>query len=247
LHLFGSGTQKIVEGLEQRFPNARIQRFDRDSTRSRGSISRILSSFAKKEIDILVGTQMLAKGHDFPDVTLVGIAGADASIGIPDFRSSERLFQLLTQVAGRSGRGQERGQVVLQTFHPDHYAIKCAMSQSYEGFYEKEIRFRRLMNYPPFVSLANVVFAGKESAKTVAEAREFAKFLLATKTEKMKTIGPAIAPLARISGLNRFQILIKSPSRKELRDCVRAAIRHYEQKQKRHSQFSVDIDPDSIA
>ncbi len=247
LHLFGSGTEKIVEGLEKRFPEARIQRFDRDTTRKRGSISRILSNFAKKEIDILVGTQMLAKGHDFPDVTLVGVAGADASIGIPDFRSSEKLFQLLTQVAGRSGRGRDRGQVILQTFHPDHYAIRCAMNQSYEGFYEKEIRFRRLMNYPPYVSLANIVFSGKDPRATLEEAREFAKLLLAMKTETMRTIGPAIAPIAKISGLNRFQILVKSASRKELRHCIREALRHYEQNPKRHSQYSIDIDPDSIA
>lgn len=246
LHLFGSGTEKIAEALQKRFPDARIERFDRDTTRKRGSISRILLEFAKKEIDILVGTQMLAKGHDFPDVTLVGVVGADSSIGIPDFRSSERLFQLLTQVAGRSGRGRDRGFVVLQTFHPDHYSIRCAISQSYEGFYEKEIRFRRLMQYSPFVSLANIVFSGKESRKTLDEAREFAKYLLATKTESMRTLGPAIAAIARIAGLHRFQILVKSPSRKDLRQSIRDSIKHYDQKGKRLSQYSVDIDPDSI-
>jgi primosomal protein N' (replication factor Y) (superfamily II helicase) len=246
LHLFGSGTEKIAEALQVHFPEARIERFDRDTTRKRGSISRILSEFAKKEIDILVGTQMLAKGHDFPDVTLVGVVGADSSIGIPDFRSSERLFQLLTQVAGRSGRGRDRGLVILQTFHPDHYAIRCAISQSYEGFYEKEIRFRRLMQYPPYVSLANLVFSGKDPRKTLDEAREFAKLLLAMKSESMRTLGPAIATIARIAGLHRFQILVKSPARKDLRHAIREAIKHYEKKGKRHSQHSIDIDPDSI-
>lgn len=247
LHLFGIGTEKVVEALKHRFPDARIERFDRDTTRARGSIARILTRFAMKEIDILVGTQMLAKGHDFPNVTLVGIVGADTAIGIPDFRSSERLFQLITQVAGRSGRGAEPGQVVLQTFHPDHYAIRCSMEHSYSCFYEKEIRFRRLMQYPPYVSLANIIFAGKDPRKTVEEAREFAKLVLALKTDSMKSLGPAVAAMSRIAGLHRFQILVKSPSRKDLHQCLRGAIEHYEKVSKRHSQYSVDVDPFSIA
>ncbi|HSP06545.1 MAG TPA: primosomal protein N' [Acidobacteriota bacterium] len=246
LHLFGVGTEKVGEALKLRFPDARIERFDRDTTRTRGSIARILTRFAMKEIDILVGTQMLAKGHDFPNVTLVGIVSADTAIGIPDFRSSERLFQLITQVAGRSGRGAEPGQVVLQTFHPDHYAIRCAMEHSYPCFYEKEIRFRRLMQYPPYVSLANIIFAGKDARKTVEEAREFAKLVLAMKTETMKSLGPAMAAMARIAGLHRFQILVKSPSRKDLHACLRGAMEHYEKGGKRHSQYSVDVDPFSI-
>lgn len=246
LHLFGIGTEKIVEALKTHFPEARIERFDRDTTRARGSIARILTRFAMKQIDILVGTQMLAKGHDFPNVTLVGIVGADSAIGIPDFRSSERLFQLITQVAGRSGRGAEPGQVVLQTFHPDHYAIRCAMEHSYACFYEKEIRFRRLMQYPPYVALANVIFSGKDPRKTVEEAREFAKFVLAMKTETMKSLGPAVAAIARISGLHRYQILVKSHSRKDLHNCLRAAMEHYDKSGKRHSQYSVDVDPYSI-
>jgi primosomal protein N' (replication factor Y) len=246
LNLSGIGTERIVESLKKSYPSARIERFDRDATRKKGSIVSILTRFALKEIDILVGTQMLAKGHDFPDVTLVGVVSADSSIGIPDFRASERLFQLLTQVAGRSGRGNEPGLVVLQTYHPDHYAIQCAIQHSYEGFYEKEIRFRRLMQYPPFQALANVVFSGKDSKKVLEEAREMGKLILAFKTEPMKMLGPAIAPLARLSGLYRFQILLKSPVRKDLRECLRSAIQHFRKKEKTHSQVSVDIDPYSI-
>lgn len=247
LHLFGIGTEKIVENLAKRYPSARIERFDRDTTRARGSIARILTRFAAKQTDILVGTQMLAKGHDFPNVTLVGIVGADSAIGIPDFRSSERLFQLITQVAGRSGRGSEPGQVALQTFHPDHYAIRCSMEHSYSCFYEKEIKFRRFMQYPPYVALANVIFSGKDPQKTVNEARDFAKYVLATKTETMKSLGPAAAAMARISGLYRYQILIKSRSRKELHSCLLASVNHYAAASaKRHAQYSIDIDPYSI-
>lgn len=244
--LFGVGTEKIAEMAAERFPSARIERFDRDATQKKGSLVRILTRFAMREIDILIGTQMLAKGHDFPDITLVGVVGADSSIGIPDFRAAEKLFQLLTQVAGRSGRGHRRGTVILQTFHPDHYAIRCALNQSYEQFYEMEIRFRKLMQYPPFVSLANIVFSGKDSSKTLDEAREFAKLILAFKTESMKMLGPAIAPLAKLGGLFRFQILVKSPSRKSLRECLTSASNHYAQKGKRHAQFSIDIDPYSV-
>ena len=246
LNLTGVGSEKVVESLKTSYPSARIERFDRDATRKKGSILNILTRFALKEIDILVGTQMLAKGHDFPDVTLVGVVSADSSIGIPDFRASERLFQLLTQVAGRSGRGQEPGLVVLQTFHPDHYAIQSAIQQSYEGFYEKEIRFRRLMQYPPFQSLANIVFSGKDPNAVLEEAREFGKLVLAFKTEPMKMLGPAIAPIAKLSGMYRFQILLKSPSRKDLRECLRSAMDRFQQSEKRASQISLDIDPYSI-
>lgn len=245
LHLFGVGTEKIAERLRHLFPKAKIERFDRDVTRSRGSIAKILGRFAAKEIDILVGTQMLAKGHDFPGITLVGVIGADSAIGIPDFRSSERLYQLITQVSGRSGRGIEPGQVLLQTFHPDHYAIRCSIEQSYAGFYEKESRFRRLMQYPPYMSLANIILSGKVPAQVVAEAREFAKFILAFKTQTMRMLGPAVAPIARLSGLHRFQILVKSPSRKSLRECLQSALSHFQQ-QRRRSQVSIDIDPYSI-
>jgi primosomal protein N' (replication factor Y) (superfamily II helicase) len=246
LHLFGVGTEKLVESLKLLFPVARIERFDRDSTRKSGSIAKILTKFAMHEIDMLVGTQMLAKGHDFPRITLVGVIGADSGIGIPDFRASERLYQLITQVAGRSGRGTAPGTVLLQTFHPDHYAVRSAMEQSYQEFYEKEIRFRRVMQFPPYISLANIIFSGKNSSLVLEEARQFGKYLLVFKNESMKLIGPAIAPLARLRGMNRFQILIKSAARKPLRDTLRAALREYEKHPKRQSQIAIDIDPYSL-
>jgi primosomal protein N' (replication factor Y) len=154
---------------------------------------------------------------------------------------------LITQVAGRSGRGSEPGLVVLQTFHPDHYAVRSAMEQSYQGFYEKEIRFRRLMQFPPYISLANIIFSGKNGSLVLEEARQFGKYILAFKTDSMKLIGPAIAPLARLRGLSRFQMLLKSAARKPLRDTLRAALREFETHPKRQSQIAIDIDPYSLA
>ncbi len=246
LHLFGVGTEKLAESLKRFFKDARIERLDRDSTRKSGSIAKILTRFALHEIDILVGTQMIAKGHDFPRITLVGVIGADSGIGIPDFRASERLYQLITQVSGRSGRGSEPGFVVLQTFNPDHYAVRSAMEQSYREFYEKEIRFRRVMQFPPYLAMANIIFSGKNAAITLEESRQFAKYLLVFKTETMKLTGPAIAPIARLRGLNRFQILLKSSTRKHLRDSLRAALQEYEKHPKRESQIMIDIDPYSL-
>ncbi|MCI0602392.1 primosomal protein N' [bacterium] len=246
LHLFGVGTEKLVESLKRFFREAKIERMDRDSTRKAGSIANILTRFALHEIDILVGTQMIAKGHDFPGITLVGVIGADSGIGIPDFRASERLYQLITQVSGRSGRGHEPGLVVLQTFHPDHYAVRSAMDQSYQEFYEKEIRFRRVMQFPPYVAMANIIFSGKNGPAALEEARQFAKYLLVFKNDSMKLTGPAIAPIARLKGLNRFQILLKSAARKPLRDCLRAALGEYEKHPKRQSQVMIDIDPYSL-
>ncbi len=247
LHLFGVGTEKITESLKNIFPNAKIERFDRDSTRQTGSIARILTRFALQEIDILVGTQMLAKGHDFPAVTLVGVIGADSGIGIPDFRASERLFQLITQVSGRSGRGNDTGLVIPQTFHPDHYALKSALDHHYQSFYEKEIRFRRAMQFPPIVSMANVIVSGRDEKKTLEEARSFAKFMLACKNETMKLIGPAIAPMARLKTFYRFQILLKSPTRKGIRECLTSAIQHSRKSAAGKSRITMDMDPYSLA
>lgn len=247
LHLYGVGTEKVAEILRNRFPSARLERLDRDSTRKRGSIAAILSRFGRKETDILVGTQMLAKGHDFPGITLVGIVGADSAIGIPDFRASERLFQLITQVSGRSGRGKNPGRVILQTFYPDHYAIQSSIHQNYQVFYDKEIRFRRFMMFPPYMMLASITFAGKDGKKTLEEARKFAKLILAFKKDDMKLIGPAIAPLSKLSGKYRFQLLLKSPSRASLHLCLEEATGHYQAGTSRHSTFSIDVDPYSLA
>src|SRR5918996_5160414 len=151
----GFGTEKIEQQLRERFPRARIGRVDRDSVRRKGALTSLLSRFAAGDIDVLVGTQMIAKGHDFPRVTLVGVISADVGLGLAGFRAGERTFQLLTQVAGRAGRGEQLGEAIVQTLYPDHYSIRLACRQDYPAFYEKEIAFRRGMRYPPAVALVN--------------------------------------------------------------------------------------------
>ena len=157
VYFFGEGSEHLEERLRKEFPAARIARLDRDTTRTKRQYQQTLGAFAGGALDILVGTQMLAKGHDFHRVTLVGVVSADGLLHMPDFRAAERTFQLLTQVAGRAGRGELHGRVLIQTFFPEHYAIQDAVKQDYLAFYEREMNFRRTMAYPPFTSLANVI------------------------------------------------------------------------------------------
>ena len=169
-HLFylGAGSQQGEERLQELFPNARIGRMDRDTVRGRGDMERLLTRLHSGEINLLVGTQMIAKGHDVHGVTLVGVVGADSALGLPDFRAAERVFQLLTQVSGRAGRGELPGRVLVQTYHPEHYAIQCAATHDYRGFVAKELQFRRWMHYPPAAVLANVVVQGESMAEAAA-------------------------------------------------------------------------------
>ena len=157
VQFLGTGSEKLEDMLHAAFPTARIGRMDRDTVRGHHDFERILSAFSAGELDLLVGTQMIAKGHDVHGVTLVGVVGADTALSLPDFRAAERTFQLLTQVAGRAGRGSSPGKVVLQTYFPEHYAVQFAAHHDFEGFYEKELRFRGWMHYPPFTSVANVI------------------------------------------------------------------------------------------
>ena len=157
----GFGTEKVEEQLSEKFPEARIGRVDRDSVRRKGALASLLSRFAAGELDILVGTQMIAKGHDFPRVTLVGVVSADVGLGLADFRAAERTFQLLTQVAGRAGRGERTGEAIVQTIYPGHYSIQLACRQDYRAFFEREIAYRRGMRYPPMVALINTIVRGR--------------------------------------------------------------------------------------
>ncbi|MGH9903509.1 MAG: replication restart helicase PriA, partial [Pyrinomonadaceae bacterium] len=162
IYFIGEGTEQIEEILQTRFPSLRIARLDRDTTARRSTYEQAILRFGAGELDMLVGTQMIAKGHDFPNVTLVGVVSVDAGLALPDFRTAERAFQLITQVAGRAGRGDLEGRVLIQTFHPHHYALRHACAQDYEGFYEEEIRYRRSLNYPPFVALASLLVHGED-------------------------------------------------------------------------------------
>ncbi|HKY03964.1 MAG TPA: primosomal protein N', partial [Blastocatellia bacterium] len=217
----GEGTEQLESKLRDLFPQLTIARVDRDTTRKRGQLEHLLMEFAAGTIDLLVGTQMLAKGHDFHNVTLVGVISVDAGLSLPDFRAAERTFQLLTQVAGRAGRGALRGRVIIQTYHPEHYSLVCAKGQDYDEFYRREISFRRSMHYPPFSALINICVHHKEFDRASDAASDLARELRSRATDSaLRILGPAPAPIARIKGEHRFQILIKARSRKRAREAL---------------------------
>jgi primosomal protein N' (replication factor Y) len=217
--LLGRGTQRVEEEVKALFPQARVSRMDRDTTRGKGGHARILRGLEEGSIDILVGTQMIAKGHDFPGVTLVGVVSADATLNLPDFRSAERTFQLITQVMGRAGRGDAPGRVVVQSLAPDHYAITRAATHDFAGFYAEELEYRREAGYPPFAHLAALIFSGN-SAAAVEKGAEAAAALLRTIRQELRcrveVLGPAAPPLAKVRGRYRWQILLKSTGRTDL-------------------------------
>jgi primosomal protein N' (replication factor Y) len=241
LRLTGYGTERVAEAVAAALPKARVERLDRDRARRRGAAASVLAAFEAGEIDVLVGTQMIAKGHDFPRVTLVGVVDADVGLGLPDFRSAERTFQLLTQVAGRAGRGEAKGEVILQSHWPDHYALTLACEQDYERFFEREMEFRRTMSYPPAAALLNLVVRSDDEAKGKAEAEALAAALRKAAPGRFRVLGPAHAPLARLMGEHRFQVLLKG-RRPAMREAVRAALvsRYGET---RWPGIAVDVDP----
>ena len=235
IYYVGEGTEQIEEMLKLLFPALRVARIDRDTTARRKVFEQTLADFSSGKIDMLVGTQMLAKGHDFPNVTLVGVVSVDAGLALPDFRSAERTFQLITQVAGRAGRGDRPGRVLIQTYHPYHYALRHACAQDYEGFYDEEVRYRQNHSYPPFVALASLLVHGADLGRVRNDSLELRKQLdAANQDRKCRVLGPAPAPLSRLKGEHRFQLLIKSRSRKNLRQIADQAVK------------AVDINPRSI-
>jgi len=244
LRLTGFGTERVAEAVLASLPGARVERLDRDRASRRGVLAQTLAAFEKGEIDVLVGTQMIAKGHDFPRVTLVGVVDADVGLGIPDFRSAERTFQLLTQVAGRAGRGETAGEVILQSHMPDHYALGHACAQDYESFFEREMEFRRTMGYPPVAALVNVIVRAAEAPKGAKEADALARALRASAGGRYRVLGPAHAPLARLRNEHRFQVVLKG-QRPAMRDAVKAALvaRYGPQ---RWPGVAVDVDPLSV-
>lgn len=246
IYFVGEGAEQIEERLRDLFPSARIARLDRDSVRTKRQYQRVLSSFAAGKLDILVGTQMLAKGHDFQRVTLVGVVSADLALGLPDFRAAERTFQLLTQVAGRAGRGPLPGTVIVQTYFPEHYAIQFAVRQDYASYFDKEIHFRRMMHYPPFTALANVIVRDRKLETAIRYARALHTFFAQREEQGLKVLGPAAAPLARLRREYRFQFLLKSPRRALLASVLAACLDFCEQKQIPESAVLLDVDPISL-
>ncbi|HZD94396.1 MAG TPA: primosomal protein N', partial [Candidatus Sulfotelmatobacter sp.] len=221
IYFLGAGSEKVEERLHAAFPQARIGRLDRDTVRSRHDFERVLNQFHAGEINLLVGTQMIAKGHDVHGVTLVGVVGADYALGFPDFRAAERTFQLLTQVAGRAGRGETPGKVVLQTYYPDHYAIQFAQRHDYAGFYEKEVRFRKWMHYPPFSALANVLVRSDKLEQTLRWTGQIGKWFESTRNEGIRVLGPSVAPIMRLKRDFRYHFILKATSREKLNAALR--------------------------
>jgi primosomal protein N' (replication factor Y) len=247
IYYVGEGTEQLEEMLKLLFPELRVARIDRDTTARRKAFEQSLADFSAGRIDTLVGTQMLAKGHDFPNVTLVGVVSVDAGLALPDFRSAERTFQLITQVAGRAGRGDRPGRVLIQTYHPYHYALRHACAQDYEGFYDQEVRYRQNHSYPPFVALASLLVHGKDLGRVRSDSLELRRQLdVANADRKCRILGPAPAPLSRLKGEHRFQLLIKSRSRRSLREVADAALKSLSESGINPRSINLEIDPVSI-
>ncbi len=212
LKFFGVGTQKVEEEARSLFPRARILRWDRDVTAKRGSQEEMLKKLLKHEADILIGTQMIAKGLDLPQVTLAGVINADTGLNLPDFRAGERTFQLTCQIAGRAGRGLAAGRVIIQTYSPQHYAIQAAAKHDYKTFYEQEISFRRSMGYPPFSQMANLIFSHKNLKKCELEAKKLYQLIVGEIDRKaipgLRLVGPTPSLVPRVSGNYRWQMLL---------------------------------------
>jgi len=242
VHFLGTGSEKVEDELHREFPEARIARLDRDTASGKKKFESILSAFREGNFDILVGTQMIAKGHDIPNVTLAGIVNADIGLGLPDFRAAERTFQLLTQSAGRAGRGALPGIVLIQTINPDHYAIRYAAAQDYNGFYEKELQFRRAMRYPPFAALANILIRHEKQEQAMRMSAELGD-LLTPAPEGIKVLGPAEAPVQRLHNEFRYQLLIKAANRKTLNELLNKLRAHGVSRKWSPTALVIDVDP----
>ena len=246
LLLMGAGVQRVQEELASIVGGARVLRLDRDAAQKRGETEKILTEFSRHRADVLIGTQMVAKGHDFPDVTLVGVINADVALNLPDFRAGERTFTLLAQAAGRAGRGDQPSKVIIQTYNPTHYAITAAAMHDFDGFAERELATRRELSYPPFCRLALIRITGPDEAAVRREStrvREQLEGVLEQKACALTIMGPVPAPIERIRNKNRYQILIKAERRSDIFDVLvrsglfGAPVRYG------NVAISVDIDP----
>lgn len=245
IYFLGTGSEKVEDELHREFPEARVARLDRDTVTGKRAFETILAGFRDRAYDILVGTQMIAKGHDIPNVTLVGVVNADIGLGMPDFRAGERTFQLLTQVAGRAGRGGLPGNVLVQTINPEYYAITFAAAHDFEGFYSREIEFRRAMRYPPFAALANVLVRSEKQEEALRMSGEIAH-LLTPPPENTRVLGPAEAPVPRLKNEFRYQLLIKANSRRILNQTLNGLRDYALEKRWNATALVIDVDPLSL-
>jgi len=242
VYFLGTGSEKLEELLHGMFPQARIARLDRDTVRGQEDFERALNALNEGELDLLLGTQMIAKGHDIHGVTLVGVVGADMALGMPDFRAAERTFQLLTQVAGRAGRGEMPGKVVLQTYFQDHYAVQYAAHHDFTGFYEKELQFRSWMHYPPYSALANVLVRSDRLDEALQWSGMLGKWFEQTRHEGVRVLGPAAAPIVRLKRDYRYHFVLKSASREKLNALLRSMLAYGSQQKIPRTQVVVDVD-----
>jgi primosomal protein N' (replication factor Y) len=242
VYFVGTGSEKLEELLHGMFPQARIGRLDRDTVRGREVFEHALNALNEGALDMLVGTQMIAKGHDIHGVTLVGVVGADMALGLPDFRAAERTFQLLTQVAGRAGRGQTPGKVVLQTYFQDHYAVQFAARHDFAGFYDKELQFRAWMHYPPYSAIANVLIRSEKLDEALAWSGELGRWFEKTRHEGIRVLGPAAAPITRLKRDYRYHFILKSPSRERMNALLRAMLVEAAARKIPRTQVIVDVD-----
>ncbi len=246
LYFLGVGSQQGEEKLQELFPDARIGRMDRDTVRGRFDMERMLARLHAGDINLLVGTQMMAKGHDIHGVTLVGVVGADHALGLPDFRAAERVFQLLTQVAGRAGRGDTPGRVLVQTYHTDHYAVRYAQQHDYAGFVAREMAFRRSLHYPPFATLANILLQSETLEDATGWATQIGRFFERERIAGVKVLGPAAAPLVRLKRIWRFHLILKAQNRSVLNDAVHRMLRFTQEAEIPRRGVVVDVDAVSL-
>ena len=247
IRFFGAGTEAVEQEVRKAFPNARAMRFDADSTARKNAHQQILEAFKQQKIDILIGTQMVSKGLDFPNVTLVGVIAADTALNLPDFRASEQTFSLLTQVAGRSGRAELEGQVIIQTYMPQHYCIKSAQQHDYIGFYGQEIEARGALRYPPFSHVATLLLRGSDE-KEVTEGAYAARDQLEiwqtdSEATTLEILGPAPAPLAKIEGKFRWHLLLRGTDPEKMGQLLKRFTDEPPSAISKAIEFVVDIDP----
>jgi primosomal protein N' (replication factor Y) len=243
LYYLGAGSQQGEERLAELFPGARLGRMDRDTVRTRGDMERLLARLHSGEINLLVGTQMIAKGHDIHGVTLVGVVGADFALGLPDFRAAERVFQLLTQVSGRAGRGDLPGRVLVQTYQPDHYVNQFARTHDYTGFAAREMYFRRAMRYPPLSVLANVIVQSEQLEEVLGWCARIGKWVQQRAPEGVRVLGPAVAPNSRLKRIYRYHMVLKADRRDTLSRALRALLAQLDREEIPRRNVVIDVDP----
>ncbi|MCR8967678.1 primosomal protein N' [Streptococcus zalophi] len=246
IRYYGTGTQKAYDELQQAFPTAKILRMDVDTTRKKGAHESLLAQFEKQEADILLGTQMIAKGLDFPNVTLVGVLNADTSLNLPDFRASEKTFQLLTQVAGRAGRSDKSGEVIIQTYNPNHYAIQLAQQQDYESFYRYEMTLRHQLGYPPYYFTIGLTLSHRSEEEAIKKSYQVLDILKNQLSDQVTILGPTPKPVARTNNYYHYQLIVKYRFEEHLEKAMNRILELTQDKENKHLRLAIDYEPQNF-